>query len=149
MKLGASHNNITRTGQNFEDKVNIIDLLNKKNINIEQETNFSWNIVNIGKILVKTGLYSWFKDNENTKKVFIIEVKYQQVHGSVDEKLQTCEFKLLQYKKIFDTLGYKTEFAYVLNDWFKSKFYKDVLDFILLKKCHYFFNEIDEQFIFN
>jgi len=30
--------------------------------------------------------------------VFIIEVKYQEVAGSVDEKLQTCGFKLNQYK---------------------------------------------------
>lgn len=29
----------------------------------------------------------------------IYEKKYQQVAGSVDEKLQTCAFKLLQYQK--------------------------------------------------
>ncbi|MCP5175025.1 MAG: hypothetical protein H6996_07970, partial [Moraxellaceae bacterium] len=29
--------------------------------------------------------------------LFIIEVKYQQVAGSVDEKLQTCDFKRKQY----------------------------------------------------
>lgn len=31
--------------------------------------------------------------------VFIIEVKYQEVAGSVDEKLQTCGFKLKQYRR--------------------------------------------------
>jgi len=29
--------------------------------------------------------------------LFIIDVKYQQVAGSVDEKLQTCDFKRKQY----------------------------------------------------
>ena len=32
--------------------------------------------------------------------VFIIECKHQQVSGSVDEKLQTCDFKKKQYKKL-------------------------------------------------
>lgn len=31
--------------------------------------------------------------------LFIVECKYQQVNGSVDEKLQTCDFKRKQYQK--------------------------------------------------
>ena len=31
--------------------------------------------------------------------MFIIEVKHQEVNGSVDEKLQTCDFKKKQYIK--------------------------------------------------
>jgi hypothetical protein len=37
--------------------------------------------------------------------LFIIEVKYQQVAGSVDEKLQTCDFKRKQYQKLVVKLG--------------------------------------------
>ena len=37
--------------------------------------------------------------------LFIIEVKYQQVEGSVDEKLQTCDFKRKQYLKLVVGLG--------------------------------------------
>jgi len=51
---------------------------------------------------------------ENT--VFIIEVKYQEVAGSVDEKLQTCDFKRKQYLKLFAHLNRKVEYIYILSD---------------------------------
>ncbi len=50
---------------------------------------------------------------ENT--VFILEIKYQEVAGSVDEKLQTCGFKIKQYKKLFAPLNYEVEYIYILN----------------------------------
>ena len=56
--------------------------------------------------------------------LFIIEVKYQQVEGSVDEKLQTCDFKRKQYLKLVTPLGLKVEYVYVLSDWFKDPRYK-------------------------
>ena len=34
------------------------------------------------------------------KTLYIVEIKFQTVAGSVDEKLQTCDFKLKQYKKL-------------------------------------------------
>lgn len=74
--------------------------------------------------------------------LFIIEIKYQQVAGSVDEKLQTCDFKRKQYLKLVNSLGLKVEYVYVLNDWFKKKEYKDVLDYIQSVNCHYKFNEL-------
>lgn len=74
--------------------------------------------------------------------LFIIEVKYQQVAGSVDEKLQTCDFKRKQYLKLVVPLGLKVEYVYVLNDWFKKPEYKDVLDYIHSVNCHYKFNEL-------
>jgi len=74
--------------------------------------------------------------------LFIIEVKYQQVVGSVDEKLQTCDFKRKQYLKLVAPLGLKIEYVYVLNDWFKKHEYKDVLDYIHSVNCHYRFNEL-------
>jgi len=75
---------------------------------------------------------------ENT--VFIIEIKYQEVSGSVDEKLQTCGFKLRQYKKLFAPLNYEVEYIYVLSDWFRNQKYKDTLDFIIDMNCKYYFN---------
>lgn len=74
--------------------------------------------------------------------LFIIEVKYQQVGGSVDEKLQTCDFKRKQYLKLVTPLGLKVEYVYVLGDWFKKPEYKDVLDYINSVNCHYKFNEL-------
>lgn len=74
--------------------------------------------------------------------LFIIEVKYQQVPGSVDEKLQTCDFKRKQYQKLLSGSGIKVEYVYVLNDWFKKPEYKDVLDYIDSVNCHYRFNTL-------
>ncbi len=74
--------------------------------------------------------------------LFIIEVKYQQIAGSVDEKLQTCDFKRKQYLKLVSSLGLKVEYVYVLSDWFKKPEYKDVLEYIHSVNCHYRFNEL-------
>ncbi len=74
--------------------------------------------------------------------LFIIEVKYQQVAGSVDEKLQTCDFKRKQYVKLVSSLELKVEYVYVFNDWFRKPEYKDVLDYIHSVNCHYKFKEL-------
>lgn len=74
--------------------------------------------------------------------LFIIEVKYQQVEGSVDEKLQTCDFKRKQYLKLVSPLGLKVEYVYVLNGWFKKPKYRDVLNYVHSVNCHYRFNEL-------
>jgi len=74
--------------------------------------------------------------------LFIIEVKWQQVEGSVDEKLQTCDFKRKQYLKLVTPLQLKVEYVYVLSDWFKNPRYKDVLDYIQSVNCHYIFGKL-------
>ena len=74
--------------------------------------------------------------------LYIIEVKYQQVGRSVHEKLQACNFKRKQYLKLVVNLGFKIEYVYVLNDWFKKPEYKDVLDYINSVNCHYKFNDL-------
>ncbi len=71
--------------------------------------------------------------------VFIIEVKYQEVAGSVDEKLQTCGFKLSQYKRLFAPLNHNVEYIYILNNWFRKPEYKDTLDYIIYMNCRYYF----------
>lgn len=80
--------------------------------------------------------------NLEQKTLFIIEVKYQNVRGSVDEKLQTCDFKRQQYMKLVGHLGWRVEYVFLLNDWFKQPKYKDVLSYIEWVNCHYFFNEV-------
>ncbi len=72
--------------------------------------------------------------------MFIIEVKYQEVEGSVDEKLQTCDFKRKQYIKLLSPLNMEVEYIYILNDWFRNPKYKDVLDYIISVNCKYYFN---------
>jgi len=79
--------------------------------------------------------------------LFIVEVKYQQVPGSVDEKLQTCDFKRKQYLKLVVDLGLKVEYVYVLNDWFRAEGYKDVLDYIHSVNCHYKFGALPLEWL--
>ena len=82
----------------------------------------------------------------NNSTLFIIEIKFQNVSGSVDEKLQTCDFKNKQYNKLLKPLNIKVKYVYLLNDWFKSNNYKDTLDYIKSVNCYYFFNEIPLEF---
>ena len=84
---------------------------------------------------------------EEIKTVFIIEKKFQNSAGSVDEKLQTCDFKKKQYTKLFTPLDISVEYIYVLNDWFKKNQYTDVLNYIRECDCHYYFNEIPLDFL--
>ena len=88
----------------------------------------------------------------NGVKLFIIEVKFQQREGSVDEKLQTCDFKRKQYQELARLLNLdveNVEYVYVLNKWFRDKKYKykDVFDYIEGVNCHYFFDKIPLNFL--
>lgn len=77
--------------------------------------------------------------------LYIIEMKFQQVGGSVDEKLQTCDFKVKQYRKLLAVLNIEVEYIYILNDWFKKPEYKDVLDYIISVGCQYYFEYLPLQ----
>lgn len=81
------------------------------------------------------------------KTLFIIEIKFQEVFGSVDEKLQTCDFKNKQYQKLLAPLGISVKYVYILNDWFKKEQYKDVLDYVKSVGCYYFFYELPLSFL--
>ena len=82
-----------------------------------------------------------------TNTLFIIEKKFQSSAGSVDEKLQTCDFKKKQYTKLFSPLEIKIEYCYYLSEWFKHAEYRDVKQYIEEVGCHYFFDEIPLDFL--
>ena len=155
----------TQTGIVFEGKVDLCDFLDKsvmdyhvESLDIGQGIYFKGTLV--ASSYKKYDLYKYLKNRgvdwtnilskrllpddaiyvikENT--VFILEIKYQEVAGSVDEKLQTCGFKLRQYKRLLASLNYEVQFIYILNDWFKDPKYRDTLDYILEMKCSYYFN---------
>lgn len=79
----------------------------------------------------------------SSNTLFVIECKYQQVGGSVDEKLQTCDYKRKQYLKLMKRLGGNVEYIYLLSDWFRNPCYRDVLAYINEVGCHYYFNEVE------
>lgn len=92
------------------------------------------------KLLPDNGIYVIINNT-----VYIIEVKTQNVGGSVDEKLQTCDFKKKQYQKLFFPLNIEVQYIYILDDWFRNPRYKDVLDYIISVGCQYYFQYIPLQ----
>ena len=68
----------------------------------------------------------------------ILEAKTQNGAGSVDEKLQTCDFKKKQFERLFTGL-YRVEYVYLLDDWFLDNKYRDVKWYITASGCRYFF----------
>lgn len=74
--------------------------------------------------------------------LYIIECKHQEVAGSVDEKLQTCDFKKKQYKKLMAAANIDVEYIYLLDNWFRNEKYRDVLDYIHSVDCDYYFEYI-------
>ena len=85
--------------------------------------------------------------NFSNNTVYIIEKKFQHDSGSVDEKLQTCDFKKKQYQKLLQDIPYDIEYLYVCNDWFRQDSYRDEHDYIHSVGCHIFFNEIPLDFV--
>jgi len=165
MKKGGVGGANTQTGIVFEKKTDLLTYLDQKvsgysvkKVKIGYEIYFNNKLV--ARSFKKHELYKFLKSQEidwkrhlsarllpddaiyviQNNTLFIIEIKYQEVAGSVDEKLQTCDFKKKQYKKLFSELNYDVEYIYILNDWFKDHKYKDVLDYIISVGCSYYFN---------
>jgi hypothetical protein len=157
---GGSKTNLNGLG--FEKKTNLLELINENN-NYEL-TEFG-EVVNenrvVAKYFEKHQIYSEILKpnglnykNILSKKllpdsallvggtIFIIEKKFQNGAGSVDEKLQTCDFKKRQYEKLFNPLGINVEYYYLLNNFFNKECYKDVFEYIESVGCRYFFEKI-------
>jgi len=168
MKKGGKGGGRTTTGLRFESRValkkvivslagykisndqvyfkgkKIAELYQKHKLykNLLEPNNIDYSTI-ISKRLLPDEVILILKD----KNLYIVEIKFQEVAGSVDEKLQTCDFKNKQYKKLLAPLGIKVKYIYVLNDWFAKKEYKDVLDYVKSVGCYYFFNELPLSFL--
>ena len=149
----------TITGLNFERERDILSLLRKaKGYSVKGNVIYYKNM-EVARSYRKHGLYKYLSSHgvkyrkhiskrllpdealyvivRNT--LYIIEMKFQKVVGSVDEKLQTCDFKKKQYKKLMSQLNIEVEYIYILDDWFKKPEYKDTLDYIISVGCQYYF----------
>lgn len=155
----------TKTGLNFEKETDILELLgNTPGYRVEGNIIF-YKDKEVARNYRKFSLYR-FLDSQGvdyrkilSKKLlpddalyvivnntmYILELKFQKTPGSVDEKLQTCDFKKKQYKKLFAPLNYEVEYIYILSDWFNSPEYKDVLDYIIHVGCQYYFGYLPLQ----
>jgi hypothetical protein len=163
MKLLGIGGANTKTGLVFEGKTDLATFL-KAQAGYDVSANGTVIYLGkpVGRIFKKHGLYAFLEEFEIDWKqilskkllpddsifvvinntLFIIECKFQQVAGSVDEKLQTCDFKKKQYQKLLAQANIQVEYIYLLSDWFKHAGYKDVLDYIISVNCHYFFEYV-------
>lgn len=161
MKEGGTGGANTKTGLAFEGKVDFLTFIAKqKDYKVKGNAIF-YKGEEVAKSFKKYELYKYLETQGINYKqfiskrllpddaifvitnntFFILEIKFQKVGGSTDEKLQTCDFKIKQYRKLLAQLNVEVEYIYILNDWFKKPEYKDVLDYIIsIKGCSYYFN---------
>lgn len=155
----------TITGLNFEKERDILELIGKQQGYSIKENVIFYKNKEVARSYRKNALYKYLElrglDYRKylSKKLlpdealyvivnntlFIIEMKFQKVSGSVDEKLQTCDFKRKQYAKLMAPLNIEVEYIYILSDWFRNPSYKDVLDYIISVGCQYYFKYLPLQ----
>lgn len=73
--------------------------------------------------------------DKELKNMFIIEKKFQQVPGSVCEKIQTPDFKLWQYSRTFP--NYNIVYIYCLSEWYGKNCIAE-LEYLDYKNINYF-----------
>ena len=163
MIKGGSGGGNTRTGLLYEGKVDLTTFLASKTGYEIKADKVLYNGEFVARIFKKHSFYKVFLnelgidwEQHISKRIlpddsifvlmnntlFVIECKFQQVEGSVDEKLQTCDFKKKQYQKLLSPANIDVEYIYLLSDWFRKPKYKDVLDYIISVHCHYYFEYI-------
>lgn len=149
----------TLTGLRYEKRINILDFLaDQKGYEVKKNIIYYYG-EEVARSYAKNGLYEYLKSQGIDYKrilskkllpdeaiyvivnntLFVIEVKFQNVAGSVDEKLQTCDFKKKQYQKLMAALNIDVEYIYILSDWFRKEAYKDTLDYVVSVGCQYYF----------
>lgn len=162
IKSGKGGGN-TRTGLVFEGKTDLISFLSKQPHYSVIKHDVFYDNEKVAEVYKKHNFYSIFLKKLNidwtkyiskqllpddsifvllNNKLFIIECKHQEVAGSVDEKLQTCDFKKKQYKKLMSPANIDVEYIYLLDHWFMHKKYIDVLNYIQSVGCDYYFEYI-------
>lgn len=152
----------TKTGLAFEGKTDLATFLNSQNGYKVVDENVYYKDELVARVFKKYKFYDFLEEygidwKEIISKrllpddcifviinntLFVIECKFQQVAGSVDEKLQTCDFKKKQYQKLLSRANIDVEYVYLLSDWFRKPEYKDVLDYIISVRCQYYFEYI-------
>lgn len=158
MKKGGIGGGKTITGLEFEDRVDLLKRLSSLPGYTVENDNVLYEGRTVAVSLKKYKLYKFLLEKgidytahlskkllpddaifvKNFKTLFVVEMKFQKTPGSVDEKLQTCDFKKKQYEKLMSPLGIKVEYIYILSDWFQHDSYRDVKEYILSVGCKYY-----------
>lgn len=161
IKGGKGGANTNLTGLAFEKRTKLEDALREAGFEVEKFEVTKGGEV-LGNLIGQSRLYKFLEAKDvdwskrissrlkpdealyaiKSSKLTIIEKKWQQVAGSVDEKLQTSGFKLQQYRKLVDGLGIEVQFVYLLSDYFTAPRYADVLAYIKSSGADYHFESI-------
>lgn len=165
MKERGTGGGNTKTGLVFEKRTDLLSAIHKlKDYDVKGSVIF-YQGSEVARSYRKNGLYRFLSSKGvdyrkliskkllpdeaiyviTNNTLFIIEMKFQKVSGSVDEKLQTCDFKKKQYKKLMSPLNIEVEYIYILSDWFRKPVYKDTLDYIISMGCQYYFEYLPLQ----
>ena len=83
----------------------------------------------INKIFSKKINPDSFILNIKKQHITIFEKKWQQMSGSVDEKLQTAPFKLKMFNRLLKSTRYSISYEYVLSEWFKNPIYRNIWEY--------------------
>ena len=67
--------------------------------------------------------------NSHNKVLYIVEKKYQNVPGSVDEKLQTFPFKKERYENLVNHINYRVEFYFLGNSYFDKNMFTNIWNY--------------------
>ena len=152
MREGGIGGANTRTGANYEKvREDLTQFLQYSIKYIQPKDDRSHIYLRQGKEKKDNNIIAnvYYKNEFYTKFLGIIEIKNQNTTGTVDEKIQTCDFKQRQFKKLLVGTGYKFKFIYLLNDWFTQDRYKDDLDYIknIVENCDYCINQIPNDLL--
>jgi hypothetical protein len=161
IKGGKGGANTNKTGLAFEKRTSLEDALVAADFSVKDFKVFKEATL-LGELAGKNRLYKYLETNFDgwvnplsskllpddaiftlrSTRLHIIEKKWQEVSGSVDEKLQTCGFKIRQYNRLVEGTGLEVKFTYLLNDWFTHPGYSDVLKYIEETGAHFHFNSV-------
>lgn len=158
---GTGGANTNKTGLAFEKKTSLEDALTAANFVVDNFKVYDGSDL-VGELAGKHQLYKFLEARDvfwrdrlsgrllpddaiyslANNKLTVVEKKWQEVSGSVDEKLQTVGFKIRQYNRLLDGTGIEFKFIYLLNDWFTQPQYADVLRYIVETGGSYHFNSV-------
>jgi len=107
------------------NSIELLDIKNRKFIYPQTKKSFYSYLENKGYVDLKVIKGHGCKQpdkcliDEENKIIYLFEIKFQKVSGSVCEKLQTAPFKIYNYKQCIP--DFKINYIYLLNDYFEKK----------------------------
>jgi len=137
---GAGGANTNKNGLSYEEMTNLESLYSECNKNKKDKSQiikfngYENELINANKSTLHKYMKNIGEKNSSLKSaagckepdeayidlqrkiIFIIEKKFQQTPGSVDEKIQTAAFKKYHYTNLFP--NFKIHYIYCLSDWF-------------------------------